>query len=208
MKHHDIFDEPRIYSFGASIPSIDPSAYIHPSATIIGAVRIGAECFVGPGAVLRGDNGPITMDDFSNIQDNAVVHSAPHGTTHIGRHAQIGHGAVVHGATIGENCIVGINAILLDGAILGRDCILAAGSVVRVKAELASGCLHAGNPAIFAKNLSAETIAANLAASKRYTRFANEYPEALQRVARSACRTKPDPLAEAISRAIDKDFDS
>src|SRR5665213_1494413 len=119
-----------LFSFDGKAPCIDPDAYVHPSACLIGDVRIGRGCFIGPHASLRGDNGSIELDAMCNVQDNCVLHSCPGGTVLLRRFAQVGHGAVLHGCSLMENCLVGINATVLDGAIVGQDSMVAAHSLV------------------------------------------------------------------------------
>ncbi|MEO5733750.1 MAG: gamma carbonic anhydrase family protein [Rubrivivax sp.] len=118
-------------------------------------------CFIGPQATLRGDNhGPIRLEAMSNVQDNCVVHACPGGTVVLHRCAQVGHGAVLHGCTLMENCLVGIHATVLDGAVLGTASLPAAQALVVSGVRTESGSLYACSPARFVRSLSRDAIAA------------------------------------------------
>ena len=147
------------YSFEGFIPVVDPSSYIHDTASVIGDVIIGKDCYVGPGAVIRGDWGRITLEDGCNVQENCVVHMFPgkHITFESGAH--IGHGAVVHGATLKSNCLIGMNAVVMDGAIVGKNSIVGALSFVKAEEIIPDNHLYAGNPGRIIKEISAEMIA-------------------------------------------------
>lgn len=146
------------YSFNGFIPVVDPSSYIHDTASIIGDVIIGKDCYVGPGAVIRGDWGRIIIEDGCNVQENCVVHMFPgkHITFESGAH--IGHGAVVHGATLRANCLIGMNAVVMDGAIVGKNSIVGALSFVKAEEIIPDNHLYAGNPGRIIKEISADMI--------------------------------------------------
>ena len=112
-----------IYSFNNCIPLVHESSFIHPQACITGNVIIGRDCYIGPGAAIRGDWGQIIIEDGCNVQENCTLHMFPGVTVLLKEGAHIGHGAVIHGATIGKNCLVGINAVIMDSVILGDECI-------------------------------------------------------------------------------------
>lgn len=171
-----------IYAFDGKQPRIHSAAFVHPSACIIGDVQIGAGCFIGPHATLRGDNGPITLAPMSNVQDNCVLHSCPGGAVVLRRFAQVGHGAVLHGCTLLENSMVGINATMLDGAVLGPDSLLAANALAAKGASLDGGSLYAGSPARFVKALSEPAIRALREGALRYAGLACDYRHKLCRV--------------------------
>lgn len=145
-----------IYSFDGLIPVVHPSAYVHPTATLIGDVLIGPRCYVGPGASLRGDAGQIVMEEGSNIQDNCVAHSFPGAAMVIEANGHIGHGAVLHGCRIGRNALVGINAVVMDGAIIGESCIVAAMTFVKAGMVVESNRLVAGLPGKVLRELTAQ----------------------------------------------------
>ena len=110
-----------IYSFNGFVPVIHPSSFIHPLASVIGDVIIGKDVYVGPGAVLRGDWGSIIIADGCNIQENCTVHMFPGTTVNFEKGAHVGHGAIIHGAHLGENCLIGMNAVLMDDAKIGKE---------------------------------------------------------------------------------------
>ena len=133
------------------------AAFIAPNATVVGDVALGNDVGIWYGAVLRGDQGCITVGEGSNIQDNCVIHKK----TDIGCHCSIGHGAVVHGCTIGDNTVVGMGAVILTGAVIGENCIVGAGAVVPGKTNAPAGSVLLGNPAKVVKQATAEMIAGN-----------------------------------------------
>lgn len=108
-----------VYSFNGFTPVIHPSSFVHPLAAITGNVFIGKDCYIGPGAALRGDWGQIIIEDGCNVQENCTVHMFPGVTVLLKEGAHIGHGAIIHGATIGKNCLVGMNAVIMDNVELG-----------------------------------------------------------------------------------------
>ena len=118
-------------------------AYLAPNATVVGDVILGKDASIWYGAVLRGDCGTITVGDETNIQEHCVLHEK----TTLGSHCTIGHGAIVHGCTIGDRCLVGMGAVILDGAVLGDDCIVGAGALVTGKMDAPAGSLLLGSPA-------------------------------------------------------------
>lgn len=134
-------------SFKGMIPVVDPSAYVHPLATVIGHVTIGANCYIGPGAVLRGDWGKVILEAGCNVQENAVLHMFPKDVVRLKEGAHIGHGAMVHGATIGVQSMVGMNAVVLDNAEIGNECIVGALALVKSRSSWEDRSLIVGNPA-------------------------------------------------------------
>ena len=135
------------YSFNDIQPVVAVDSYVHPSAEVIGDVIIAAKCYIGPNAVLRGDMGTITIAEGSNVQDNCVIHTHPQQNCTLQRHSHIGHGAVLHGCEIGENCLIGIGAIILDMAKIGDHSIVGAGAIVLSKKEYCERSLIVGQPA-------------------------------------------------------------
>ena len=158
-------------------PVIHPNAYIAPNATVVGDVHIGAGSSVFFGSVLRGDREPITIGEDTNIQDNCVLHTDKGFPITIGRGCTIGHAAILHGCTIGDNTLIGMGAILLNGARVGRDCIVGAGALVPQGMEIPDGSLAFGSPAKVRRALTAEEIESNRAAAAFYCREAEEYAE-------------------------------
>ncbi|MGB6128035.1 MAG: gamma carbonic anhydrase family protein [Psychrilyobacter sp.] len=147
-----------IYSLKDKKPVIGKNNYIAPNATLVGDIVLGEDVSIWFGAVLRGDMSKITIGDASNIQDNCTVHGdAPYPVT-LGKGVTVGHNAIVHGCTIGDNCVIGMGAILLNGVTIPKNCLVGAGSVVGATLEVAEGSLVIGNPAIVKKKLSDKYI--------------------------------------------------
>jgi len=138
---------PMLQAVDGVAPTFHETAYVHPEATLTGDVTLAAEASVWPGTVLRGDEGPITLREGTNIQDNAVCHER----TEIGPYATVGHGAVVHHCTVGERALVGMNAVVLDGATVGDGAVVAAGSVVTEGTAVDPRTMVAGAPASVVK---------------------------------------------------------
>jgi phenylacetic acid degradation protein/carnitine operon protein CaiE len=147
-----------IYSFKGFIPVIHPSSFIHPQAAVTGNVIIGKNVYVGPGAAIRGDWGGIVIEDGCNVQENCTIHMFPGITVLLKEGAHIGHGAIIHGAVIGKNCLVGMNSVIMDDVELGDECIVGALSFVKAGEKIAPRSLIAGNPAKFIKEVSDEMI--------------------------------------------------
>lgn len=136
-----------VYSFEGRTPMIGSGSYIFPGATIIGGVIIGDEVWVGPGAVLRGDYGSIHIGAFSAIEDNVVVHARPGEKTEIGQHVTVGHGAVVHTATIGNWAVIGMKSVISDFSNIGEWAAIGEGAVVKAKSSISPGTIAVGIPA-------------------------------------------------------------
>lgn len=136
-----------IYQFNHIIPVVDPSSFIHPQACVTGNVIIGKNVYVGPGAAIRGDWGSIIIEDGCNIQENCTIHMFPGVTVLLKEAAHIGHGAVIHGATIGRNCLIGMNAVIMDNVQLGDECIVGALSFIKADEVFENRSLIVGNPA-------------------------------------------------------------
>jgi phenylacetic acid degradation protein len=148
-----------IYRFKNFIPVVHPSSFIHPQAVVTGNVIIGKNCYIGPGAALRGDWGGIVLEDGCNVQENCTIHMFPGITVLLKEGAHIGHGAVIHGAIIGKNCLVGMNSVLMDNVILGDECIVGALSFIKDGEQIPARSLMVGNPAKKIKEVSDEMIA-------------------------------------------------
>jgi carbonic anhydrase/acetyltransferase-like protein (isoleucine patch superfamily) len=136
-----------VLPFDGHVPDIDPTAWLAPTATVIGQVRIGPRASVWYGAVLRGDMDAIVLGEGSNLQDNVVVHTDTGVPTHIGANVGVGHGAIVHGATVGDGALVGMAATLLNRAVVGEGAFVAAGALVREGQEIPPHHLAVGVPA-------------------------------------------------------------
>ena len=169
-----------IYSFKGFKPVIKSSSFIHPTASIIGDVHIGENVYVGPGAAIRGDWGTIVIEDGCNIQENCIIHMFPGITVTLKKGAHIGHGAVLHGVTIGENCLIGMNAVLMDEVILEKECIVGALSFVKAKSIFEKRSLIVGNPAKKIKTISDEMIDWKTEGTKLYQQLPKECYESLK----------------------------
>ena len=142
------------YAIDGIRPVVHPDSYVHPTATLIGDVIIAADCYVGPGAVMRGDFGRLVLELGANLQDNCVVHGFPGTDTVIEEDGHIGHGAVIHGCHIGKNALVGMNSVVMDGAKVGEAAMVAAMSFVKAGMEILPRQLVAGSPARVIRELS------------------------------------------------------
>ncbi|NEI73712.1 phenylacetic acid degradation protein PaaY [Rhizobium lusitanum] len=169
----------QIYAYDGVIPVIDPAAFVHPAATVIGDVIVGPACYVGPGAVLRGDFGRIVLERGSNVQETCVVHSFPNLEVVIGEAGHIGHGAVLHGCKIGANAMVGMNAVVMDEAVIGENAIVAAMAFVKAGAEIPANSLAVGSPARVIRELTQDEIAWKRQGTAIYQRLALEAKEKL-----------------------------
>lgn len=148
-----------IYSFKGFIPVIDKTAFIHPQAVVTGNVTIGRHVYIGPGAALRGDWGAVVIEDGCNVQENCTLHMFPGATVLLREAAHIGHGAVIHGAEIGKNCLIGMNSVVMDDVVLEEECIVGALSFIKAGERHSRRSLIAGNPAKKIKDVSDEMIA-------------------------------------------------
>jgi carbonic anhydrase/acetyltransferase-like protein (isoleucine patch superfamily) len=164
-----------IHAYHGKSPKIAQSAFVAPSATIIGDVTLEEDASVWFGAVLRAESAPIRVGKHSNIQDNCVIHTDEGFPVDIGDGVSIGHLAVVHGARIGSNCLVGMSATLLNGATIGENSMVAAGSLVTQGASMPQGVLVLGSPAIAKRKLSEEEIERIRKNSQSYDKFRREY---------------------------------
>ena len=168
-----------IQSFKGMVPVIDPSAYVHPQATVIGHVTIGPDCYVGPGAVLRGDWGRIVLERGCNVQENCVVHMFPGTTVHLNEGAHVGHGAVVHGATLGKQCMIGMNAVIMDDVQVGEGCIVGALAFLKTKSEWPSRTIIAGHPAKVIGDVSDAMLAHKVEGTALYQQLPEDCREHL-----------------------------
>lgn len=149
----------RVYAIDGIVPVVDPTAYVHPSAVLIGDVIIGPGCYVGPCASLRGDFGRLILEAGANLQDTCVMHGFPGTDTVVEENGHIGHGAVLHGCRVGRNALIGMNAVIMDNAVIGEASIVAASAFVKAGQEIPARTLVAGMPAKIIRPLSDEEIA-------------------------------------------------
>ena len=166
-----------IYSFKGFVPVVHESAFIHPQAAVTGNVIIGKDVYIGPGAALRGDWGGIVIEDGCNVQENCTIHMFPGVTVLLKQGAHIGHGAVIHGAVIGKNCLVGMNSVVMDEVDLGDECIVGALTFIKAGEKIPARSVVAGNPGKIIKQVSEEMISWKTDGTKLYQALPKEMYE-------------------------------
>jgi phenylacetic acid degradation protein len=147
-----------IYEFNGYTPVVHPSSFVHPQAAVTGNVIIGENVYIGPGAAIRGDWGEIIIENGCNVQENCTVHMFPGTTVLLKEGAHIGHGAIIHGATIGRNCLVGMNAVIMDNVMLGDECIVGALTFLAADSIIEKRKVVVGNPGKVVKDVSDKMI--------------------------------------------------
>jgi phenylacetic acid degradation protein/carnitine operon protein CaiE len=147
-----------VYEFNGFRPVIKKSSFVHPQACVTGNVTIGENVYIGPGAAIRGDWGQIIIEDGCNVQENCTIHMFPGTTVTLKEGAHIGHGAIVHGGTIGKNCLIGMNSVIMDDVVIEDECIIGALCFVPAKMHIPRRSLVVGNPAKIIKEVSDEMI--------------------------------------------------
>lgn len=171
-----------VYQLDTLVPRINASSYIADSAVVIGDVTLHGDVGLWPGAILRGDSAPIVVDLGSNIQDGSVLHADPGFPMTVGKNVTVGHQAMLHGCTIGDGSLVGIQAVVLNGAIVGRDCLIGAGALVPEGRHIPDRSLVIGIGKVV-RELSDEEITGMHANAQRYVERARLYRERLVRIA-------------------------
>lgn len=197
------------YAYQGIVPVVDPTSYVHPLASLIGDVIIGPGCFIAPGASLRGDFGRIVVEGDSSIQDSVTVHANQLRDTVIRRGATIAHGCVIHGCEIGENSLIGMNAVILDNAVIGPENLVAALSLVKSDTETPARSLVVGNPAKVVKTFEPHQVTWRNDGGGEYQKLARsaltdlvEAPALLEADAeRAAQRIKSDAIAVRLTGA-------
>jgi len=182
-----------VYSFKGFIPVIDPTSFVHPQSSVTGNVIIGKDCYIGPGAALRGDWGQIIIEDGCNVQENCTIHMFPGVTVVLKQGAHIGHGAIIHGAIIGKNCLVGMNAVIMDNVELGDESIVGALTFIKQDEKIPARSLVAGNPGKIIKQVTDEMIAWKTEGTKLYQGLPKEMFESWREC--EALRKIPDGLS-------------
>lgn len=147
-----------IYEFKGFKPVVHPSSYVHPQAAVTGNVIIGKDVYVGPGAAIRGDWGQIIIEDGCNVQENCTIHMFPGVTVVLKEGAHIGHGAIIHGATIGRNVLIGMNAVVMDEVTIGDECIIGALCFIKAGEQIPPRSMVVGNPGRIVKTVSDEML--------------------------------------------------
>lgn len=158
----------KVYAIDGITPVIDPTAYVHPTAVLIGDVIVGPGVYIGPLASLRGDFGRIVLQEGSNVQDTCVIHGVGGNDTVVDVDGHIGHGAVLHGCTIERNAMVGMNAVVMDQAVIGESSIVAAMAFVKIGLVVPPRSLVVGAPARILRELSDEEVAGKSFGTRQY----------------------------------------
>ncbi len=171
-----------VYSFKGYTPVVHESSFVHPLAAVTGNVIIGKNCYVGPGAAIRGDWGQIILEDGVNVQENCTVHMFPGKSITLKESAHVGHGAIIHGASLGRNCLIGMNSVIMDDAEIGDECIVGAMSFVKAEEKFPSRKLIVGNPAKAIKDISDEMIAWKTKGTQLYQQLPADCHESLKEV--------------------------
>jgi phenylacetic acid degradation protein len=166
-----------LYEFKGHRPVVDPSSFVHPQAAVTGNVIIGKQVYIGPGAAIRGDWGQVVIEDGCNVQENCTIHMFPGVRVILREGAHIGHGAIVHGATIGRNCLIGMNAVVMDGVVIGDECIIGALSFVKEGTEVPARSVVVGNPAKVVKQVSDELLKWKTEGTAIYQRLPRDMQE-------------------------------
>ncbi len=169
-----------IYEFNGYRPVVHESAFVHPQAAVTGNVIIGKQVYIGPGAAIRGDWGQIVIADGCNVQENCTIHMFPGVTVYLHEAAHIGHGAIVHGATIGRNCLVGMNAVLMDEVELGDECIVGALCFIKSGEKIPRRSLVVGNPGKIIREVSDEMIAWKTEGTRLYQQLPADCHDSLR----------------------------
>lgn len=176
------------FEFNGFKPVVKESSFVHPHATVTGNVIIGEKVYIGPGAAIRGDWGQIIIEDGCNVQENCTIHMFPGTTVLLKEGAHIGHGAIVHGGTIGKNCLIGMNSVIMDDAVIEDECIIGALSFVPAKMHIPKRSLVVGNPAKVVKEISDEMLAWKTMGTALYQELPSECQQTLRQC---------EPLREA-----------
>lgn len=190
----------KVYAIDGIVPVVHPTAFVHPTAVLIGDVIVGPGVYIGPLASLRGDFGRIELRENSNVQDSCVIHGVNENDTVVDIDGHIGHSAVLHGCTVGRNALVGMNAVVMDQAVVGEDSIVAAMAFVKVGMNIAPRSLVVGAPARVLRELSDKEIAHKSFGTRQYQRLTQrslasmQCVDALQEVSPDRPRLRPDQV--------------
>lgn len=193
-----------VYEFNGFIPVIHESSFVHPLAAVTGNVIIGKNVYIGPGAAIRGDWGKICIEDGCNIQENCTIHMFPGKTMVLKAGAHIGHGAIIHGANIGLNCLVGMNAVIMDDVNLGDECIVGALCFIKSGMQIPNRKMVVGNPATIIKEVTDEMIDWKTKGTALYQQLPKECHETLKAV--EPLRKIPEnrPTQEAFYKTLEE----
>jgi phenylacetic acid degradation protein len=182
-----------VYTFAGNRPVIHATAFIHPLASVIGRVEVGPECFIGPGASLRGDWLTIRLGAGSNVQDNCVIHGFPGVEVVLAEESHLGHGSIVHGARLERNVLVGMNAVVQDGVLLGEGVIVGSGCVVPTGMEVPAGKLVVGVPGKIVGDVRPELAAMKRRGTGWYQALARRLSQDFAEIDPEDCRDTVPP---------------
>ncbi len=171
-----------IYQFGDWVPQIDPSAFVHETAVLIGQVRIGPNATIWPFATLRGDNEPITLGADSNCQEGCTLHADPGFALTVGRGVTVGHHVMLHGCTIGDDSLIGIQAVILNGAVIGRGCLIGACTLITEGKQIADRSMVLGSPGKVVRQLEELEIERSRAIAQSYVTRGGRYKATFKRI--------------------------
>ncbi|TYA54615.1 acyltransferase [Formosa maritima] len=171
-----------IYKFKGFTPVVHESSFVHPLAAVTGNVIIGKNCYIGPGTAIRGDWGQIILEDGVNVQENCTVHMFPGKSITLKESAHVGHGAIIHGANLGRNCLIGMNSVIMDDADIGDECIVGAMAFVKAESIIPKRSLVVGNPAKVVKEVSDDMIAWKTKGTQLYQQLPADCLESLKEV--------------------------
>ena len=171
-----------VYSYRGFVPVIHESAFIHPQASVIGHVIIGAEVYVGPFASIRGDLGQIVIGDGSNIQDNCNIHMFPGVKVELGQNVHVGHGATIHGATIEQDVLIGMNSVIMDNVYVETECIIGAMTFIKTGMHIPRRSLILGNPGKIVKQVNDKMLDWKIDGTQLYKDIAKQSLQSLNPV--------------------------
>lgn len=169
-----------IYEFNGYKPVVHETAFVHPLAAVTGNVIIGKDVYIGPGAAIRGDWGKIVIKDGCNVQENCMIHMFPGVTVTLEESAHVGHGAIIHGAHLGKNCLIGMNAVVMDNVKVGKECIIGALAFVPEGMEIPDRKVVVGNPAKIVKDVTNEMAEWKTKGTKLYQQLPKELHNSLK----------------------------
>lgn len=194
-----------IYSFNGFIPVIHESSFVHPLAAVTGNVIIGKNCYIGPGAAIRGDWGQIILEDGVNVQENCTVHMFPGKSITLKEGAHVGHGAIIHGANLGRNCLIGMNSVIMDDVEIGDESIVGAMAFVKAETMIPKRSLVVGNPAKVIRDVSDEMIAWKTKGTQLYQQLPADCHASLKEVAPLRVVPKHMKIQEDVYKTL-RDF--
>lgn len=195
-----------IYAFKGFIPVVHDSSFVHPLAAVTGNVIIGKQCYIGPGAAIRGDWGQIILEDGVNVQENCTIHMFPGKSITLKESAHVGHGAIIHGANLGRNCLIGMNAVVMDDAEIGDESIVGAMAFVKAETKIPKRSLVVGNPAKVIKQVSDEMMAWKTKGTELYQQLPADCHETLREVEPLRAVPKDRPSQDEVYKTLRDTF--